>query len=146
MKRLIALVLVLATSTAGAQQRRSAGAAPEPRENIPSMARYPFAGTWTGLMKLRLDTVPMSVDIAVFNDKYTSVSYGPDGGRMKHMSTELVNGTLRWEMKNSGAGAWVYEAKRIVGDTIFGSVMLTGGPGRDGKPEAGTIMLVRQRR
>jgi hypothetical protein len=62
------------------------------------------------------------------------------------MSTELVNGTLRWEMKNSGAGAWVYEAKRIVGDTIFGSVMLTGGPGRDGKPEAGTIMLVRQRR
>lgn len=148
MQRLtVALVLALVASTAAAQERRSGGGPPpEPRENIAAMPRYPYAGTWTGQMKLRLDTIPMSVDIAVLNDKYTSVSYGPAGGRMNHLKTELVNGALRWEMKNSGDGVWVYEARRIVGDTLFGTVALAGGPGRDGQPESGTITLVRQRR
>jgi hypothetical protein len=97
-------------------------------------------------MKLRLDTIAVSVDIAVMNDKYTSVSYGPDGGRMNHMKTEVASGALRWEIKNSGAGVWVYETKKVVGDTIFGTVTLSGGPGRDGQPEGGALILVRQRR
>lgn len=144
----IAAALVLcATTTAQAQQRRSAGGPPpEPRETIAEMPRFPFAGTWHGQMRLRLDTIPVSVDIAVMNDRYTSVSYGPGGGRMNHLSTELTGGALRWQIKNSGEGVWVYEAKRIVADTIFGTVTLKDGPGRDGNPEGGTLVLVRQRR
>jgi hypothetical protein len=110
------------------------------------MPRYPFAGTWTGLMNLRIDTIPMSLDIAVMNDRYTSVSYGPGGGRMNHLKTELQNGVLRWEIKNSGDGVWVYEATRVAGDTIYGTVKLEGMMGRDGNPAVGKIWLVRQRR
>lgn len=144
----IALILVAtAAATASAQQRRSAGGAPpEPRQTIEPIARYPFAGTWNGQMKLRLDTMPISVDINVVDDKYTSVSYGPAGGRRNHLSTALAKGVLKWEIKNSGDGVWIYEAKRIVADTIFGTVTLSGAPGRDGQPESGTLVLVRQRR
>jgi hypothetical protein len=143
---IICSLLLLATA-AEAQQRRSAGggAAPEPRETIAPMPRFPYAGTWHGQMKLHEDAVPISVDIAVMNDKYTSVSYGPGGGRMNHLSTELGEGLVRWQIKNSGQGVWVYEAKRIVGDTIFGTVALKDGLGRDGQPVSGTILLVRQR-
>ena len=147
MNRLACFALLFLASTASAQQRRSAGGPPpEPREYIAPMARFPFVGTWTGRMNLRIDSVPLSVDIAVMNDKYTSVSYGPGGGRMSHLKTELDNGALRWEIKNSGDGVWIYEARRLVGDTIFGTVRLEGMMGRDGKPAEGTIWLVRQRR
>jgi hypothetical protein len=149
MKRaMTAVVLALiATTTASAQERRSPGGPSSgARETIQPMPRFPYVGTWHGRMMLRLDTVPVSTDIAVMNDSYTSVSYGPDGGRMNHLSTELAKGTLRWKIKNSGPGEWVYEARRIVGDTIFGTVTLQGYPGRDGKAEAGTLLLVRQRR
>jgi hypothetical protein len=148
MKRfLIVFALLLSASAVDAQQRRSAGGPPpEPREHIAPMPRYPFVGTWTGQMKLRLDTIAVSVDIAVANDKYTSVSFGPGGGRMAHSKTELSNGSLRWEIPNSGGGFWLYEAKRVVGDTIVGTVTLKEYPGRDGQTEAGTLVLVRQRR
>jgi hypothetical protein len=109
------------------------------------MARFPFAGTWNGQMRLRLDTVPMSVDINVVDNKYASNSYGPDGGRTNHLSTGFDNGVLTWRIKNSGGGVWIYEAKRIVADTIFGTVMLSGTQGRDGKAESGTLVLVRRR-
>jgi hypothetical protein len=149
MKRiLICSALLLVASSADAQQRRSAGggAPPEPREIIAPMARFPYAGTWVGQMKANGDGMPLSVDIAVMNDQYTSVSFGPGGGRMNHLKTELANGALRWEIKNSGDGVWIYEAKRIVGDTIFGTVKLDGMLGRDGQPVNGTLVLVRQRR
>jgi hypothetical protein len=149
MNRLLACsaLLLLATS-AGAQQRRSAGGGPpsQPREIIEPMPRYPFVGTWTGLMALPSDTMPLSVDIAVMNDKYTSVSYGARGGRINHLKTESAGTGVRWEIKNSGDGVWIYEARRIVGDTIFGTVKLDGMMGRDGQPPVGSIMLVRQRR
>ena len=147
MKLILAGALFVITSTAAAQQRRSAaGPPPESRMYIAPVPRFPFAGTWTGLMNLRIDTVPLSVDIAVLNDRYTSVSYGPGGGRMSHLKTELDNGALRWMIKNSGDGVWVYEATRMVGDTIFGTVRLEGMMGRDGQPATGTLWLVRQRR
>jgi hypothetical protein len=148
MKRLLACsALLVLSASAHAQQRRSAGGPPpEPREYIAPMPRFPFVGTWTGLMNLRIDTVPMSVDIAVMNDKYTSVSFGPGGGRMNHLKTQAVGNGLRWEIKNSGDGVWIYDATRIAGDTIFGTVRLDGMMGRDGQPATGTIMLVRQRR
>ena len=147
MKVIICTALLVLSSTAAAQQRRSAGGPPaEPREYIAPMPRFPFAGTWTGLAHLRIDTVPLSVDIAVMNDRYTSVSYGPGGGRMSHLKTELDDGALRWVIKNSGDGVWVYEARRIAGDTIFGTVRLEGMMGRDGQPAVGTLWLVRQRR
>ena len=148
MKRvLICTTLLLVAASAGAQQRRSAGGAPpEPREYVAPIPRFPFAGTWTGILNLRIDTIPVSLDIAVMNDKYTSVSYGPGGGRMNHLKTELDNGTLRWTIKNTGDGVWVYEAKRVVGDTIHGTVRLDGMMGRDGNPAVGSLLLVRQRR
>jgi hypothetical protein len=65
---------------------------------------------------------------------------------MNHLKTELANGVLRWQIKNSGDGVWIYEASRIVGDTIFGTVKLDGMLGRDGNPVKGTLLLVRQRR
>ena len=147
MKPLIACTaLLLVATTASAQQRRSAGPPPEPREVIAPMARFPYVGTWTGQMKANGDGMPISVDITVMNDQYRSVSYGPGGGRMNHLRTELANGTLRWEIKNSGDGVWIYEAQRVVGDTLFGTVKLEGMLGRDGNPVNGTLLLVRQRR
>lgn len=144
---LACIALLVAGAAADAQQRRSAaGPPPEPREIIEAMPRFPYAGTWHGQVKLRLDVIPVSVDIAVYDGKYTSVSYGPDGGRMQHQKTELAGTSLRWEIPNSGGGFWLYETTRVVGDTIHGLVALKNYPGRDGQPEAGTITLVRQRR
>jgi hypothetical protein len=143
---LLCTALLTITTTAGAQQRRSAGGPPpEPRETIAPMERFPYVGTWNGLMKADGD-MPISVDISISNDRYNSVSYGPGGGRMNHLTTELANGVLRWQIKNSGDGVWIYEASRIVGDTIFGTVKLEGMLGRDGNPVKGTLLLVRQRR
>src|SRR5947208_1997903 len=127
-KTVTCLALLLIATAAGAQERRSPGGgpAPEPREVIAPLARYPYVGTWNGLMKVGGDAMPISLDVTVMNDQYKSVSYGPRGGRMNHLKTELANGVLRWEIKNSGDGVWVYEGTRIVGDTIFGSVKLDG--------------------
>ena len=148
MKHLLILsALLVAATTVEAQERRSAGGPPpEPREYIAPMTRFPFAGTWTGIMNLRIDTIPLAVDIAVMNDRYTSQSWGPGGGRIAHLKTEQAGTGLRWEIKNSGDGVWVYQATRIAGDTIFGTVKLVGMMGRDGRPAEGSIMLVRQRR
>lgn len=144
---LACMALLLASAAAGAQQRRSAGGPPpEPREIIDAIPRFPYTGTWHGQMKLRLDVIPVSVDIDVQDGKYTSVSYGPGGGRMKHQKTELSGTSLRWEIPNSGGGFWLYEATKVAGDTIYGQVALKNYPGRDGSPEAGTILLVRQRK
>jgi hypothetical protein len=146
MNRLLACsALFVLAASAGAQERRSAGGGP-PREIIEPVPRYPFAGTWTGLMTLPSDTIPLSVDIAVMNERYTSVSYGPGGGRINHLKTEPAGTGVRWQIKNSGDGVWIYEARRVVGDTIFGTVKLEGMMGRDGQPAVGSIMLVRQRR
>jgi hypothetical protein len=146
-RTLSCFALFLCAATAGAQERRSAGGAPpEPREVIAPNARFPFAGSWIGIMNLRIDTIPLAVDITVDNGRYSSVSYGPGGGRMNHLRTQLAGDALRWEIKNSGDGVWIYEAQRIVGDTIHGTVKLEGMMGRDGTPAVGTLLLVRQRR
>jgi hypothetical protein len=147
MKQILVCAALLLATAAGAQQRRAAGGAPpEPRETIAPMERFPYVGTWNGLMKANGDGMPLSVDISISNDRYNSVSYGPGGGRMNHLKTELANGLLRWEIKNSGDGVWIYEATRIAGDTIHGTVRLDGMLGRDGNPVNGTLLLVRQRR
>jgi hypothetical protein len=143
---LVATTTVVSLHSAEAQIARTRGTPPPERQLIGANPRFPFVGSWAGRMALRLDTLVLAMDFDVVGDQYTGKTVHPDGGQVPHRNTRLVDGALLWEIKNSGAGTWVYAARRVVGDTLFGTVALRDGPGRDGNPESGTFVLVRQRR
>ncbi len=147
----VAAIGAASAHIAHAQEARARGPAPgdargAPTRDIPADPRFPFAGTWTGTVDMDGDRSPIGLAIETSKGQYVGTTIWPGGGRAPNLETRLVDGELTWERPNSGEGVFVYRARKASADSLVGTITLRGATTPDGRPFAGSFVLVRAAR
>ena len=162
MMLVIASALVLATpeQMSSQQARRrapsnDAARAPQPSNTTGAavtLARFPFAGEWTGSMQMKDgpgsgEVIPIGMSLVVIDTargKFDGATIMPGGARAPHLSSAVSGRVMKWEQTNSGGGRWHYSARLVGRDSIAGTLSLVGWPDAGATPPNGTFALVRR--
>ena len=96
-------MLIVATSTAGAQEmrRRSSAAEAAPVAGIPRDTRFPYAGVWAGIRTMPIGSDDVAFRFSVTDGAYSGLTLHPGGGASPQDKLTMTAAGLTWEQPNS---------------------------------------------
>jgi hypothetical protein len=144
-KLLVAVLLLAASQTASAQERRRSpggeGGAGLPY--IEGIATFPLSGSWAGTMeRTGVGSFPIRWNLEAEDGMYKRLARLNAGQPAPQVFWKATSKTIRWE-EESGAGVLVYSAQLAGPDSIAGTVTLRDGKPSDPKTAQGTFALTR---
>jgi hypothetical protein len=144
---LVAALLAITASSAGAQlRRRAAGGAGETRaeHGTPRDPRFPYAGLWSGTRVMPVGSDQIRLRFTVKDGKYLGVTIHPGGDEAPQINLTATAAGLRWEQPNSGGGTWIFNVRLASPDSLAGTLILRDAPANFTEIPSGTMALTRQ--
>jgi len=140
------LLVVAATTTAGAQEmrRRSADPAGAPTSGVPRDARFPYAGVWAGVRTMPMGSDDISFRFTVTDGAYSGLTLHPGGAASPQDKLTMTAAGLTWEQPNSGGGTWVFNVRLAGPDSMVGTLVLRDAPANFNSAPKGRMVLTRQ--